>query len=105
MVECTKFKSYEKGTLIGFADLYVDKWGVDLLGCSVHRKGDSTWVNLPQKLWEDSGEAKWFPIAKFRDKEIGNAFSKKAIEAIKAWKLANESPSALQPNYSTGVPF
>jgi len=108
MVECTKFRSYEKGTLIGFADLYIEKWGVDFLGCSVHRKDGKVWVNLPQKQWDDVGEVKWFPIAKFRDKDVSQAFSKQALEAIKIWRLQNESPSALMPpkqDYSDTVPF
>ena len=102
MVECTKFKKHESGPLQGFADLYIEKWGVDIHGCAVYSNEKGRWINLPSKEFtNDQGEKKWCPLVKFRVREHGDAFNKIALASIDAWCAANqESPQSSQTSQS-----
>ena len=107
-MECINFKSKVSGSLIGFADILVPKWGVELSGCPVFQKGDNTWVSMPSRKWDDNGEEKWVPIARFQEKEHAMAFSRKALEALNAWKEKNQPSNAYseaKQDYNDGVPF
>lgn len=83
MIECTKFTSVSKGALVGFADLYFPKWGLEIHGCSLLMKDGKRWVNFPQKEYKNpQGETKYLSIVRFRDKAHMEAFSKAAKDAI-----------------------
>jgi len=82
MVECKKFTPYKKGNLQGFADLYVDKWGVTIYGCSLFKKEGKRWINFPSKEYEEEGEKKFIPMMNFESKHHQFAFSEKAKQAI-----------------------
>lgn len=82
-IECKRFKSFEKGCLQGFADLYCSNWGVEILGCTLYMKNGKRWVNLPGKTFEDeNGEKKSAPFMRFPDKSRYFEFSKGAVDAI-----------------------
>jgi hypothetical protein len=82
-ITCFNFKPFNKGFLQGFADIYVEKWGVELLGCGIFMKGESRWLNLPSKeFFNSENESKWGPIMKFREKAHSDHFCKIALEAV-----------------------
>lgn len=91
MIECLKFKAVEKGSLIGFADFFIPKTGMELYGCTMHSKNGGKWVNLPAKEYEINGERKFSSVARFRERSHQDAFSKQAIEAIERWIEKNPS--------------
>lgn len=103
-MKCTKFTEKVSGTLLGYADITVPKWGVELLGCTVHTKGNQTWVNLPQRKYDGDGEEKWAPVMKFIEKDHATAFSKKALELVDEWKRHN-GDQLTQIIQNSGVPF
>lgn len=83
MIECIKFKSYEKGSLLGFADFFIEKWGIELYGCSLHMKDGKRWINLPSKPFKNElGEEKYSPYIRFRDKAHWEKFIDAAKGAI-----------------------
>jgi len=84
-IECIKYKEINgRGTLLGYADIFVPKWGVEINGCSHHKKGNQEWVNLPSREYTDpQGEKKYAPIVKFRDKAHATAFGDICREAIR----------------------
>lgn len=83
MIECMKYKSVNKGSLLGYADLYLPKVGIEIYGCSLHQKDGRRWVNLPSKEYTDgNGEKKYAPIVKFPNKFHMDEFAKQAKEAI-----------------------
>ena len=116
-IECIRFKSFQKGFLQGFADIYVPKWNVEIHGCSLCRKtscqkdnyGEEKtpsdghyWVNLPSKEYEnDQGEKKFAPILFFREKSQREAFCQQALEAIKKW-IVEDDEAERQKKY--GLP-
>jgi len=81
-IEVMKFKEYRSGSLIGFFDLWVPKMGLEIFGCSMHKKGAQTWINLPSREWkDDSGETKYLSIMRLRNEEHFKAFKKAALDA------------------------
>jgi len=90
MIECTRFKSFEKGYLQGFADFYIDKWGVEIQGCALYMKEGRRWLNLPgNEYMNKEGEKKYAPFLRFREKEHWNAFMESAKAAIDKWCAEN----------------
>ena len=82
MIECTRFVTLQKGSLQGFADLYVPKWGIEIKGCSLFMKNGKRWVSMPSREYEVDGEKKYAPIVAFRNKAHMDAFSEQAKDAI-----------------------
>lgn len=92
-IECIKWTAVNKGSLVGYADLYVAKTGLEIYGCSMHQKDGRRWINFPSKEYTDSktGEKKYSFIVRFREKGHMEAFTQKAKEAIE--KKAAETPA------------
>jgi len=91
MIECIKFKSFEKGHLQGFADFYLPQWGIEIQGCALYMKEGQRWVNLPGKEYEKDGQKKYAPHIRFRDKDHWEAFMKQAKEAIDTFCKKNSA--------------
>ena len=91
MIECTNFKSYQKGSLQGFADIFVPAWGVEIKGLSLFMKDGKRWITFPAKEYENtSGEKKFIPYINFQNKEYMYGFAKQTKEAIDKWCKENE---------------
>ncbi len=83
MIECVKFKSYKNGHLQGFADLFVDKWGLVVPGCCLYMKDGRRWVEFPGKEYiDDRGEKMYSSVVYFRKKEHKKLFCEAAKKAI-----------------------
>jgi len=82
MIICKSFKSHLKGSLQGFADLYIDKWKGTVRGCQLHMKDGKRWVNFPSKEYMVNGEKKYQHFFWFEDKETSDSFSEAAKKAI-----------------------
>ena len=84
-VEVLDFKSYEKNTLRGFLDIMLPAIGMKIIGCTLHEKGESRWIGLPGRPYEENGEKKWAAILDFTDKDARAAFQKAALAAVDAY--------------------
>lgn len=90
MIECTRYKSHKKGCLQGFADFYLPKWGVEIMGFSLYMKDGKRWMKMPSKEYENElGEKKFAPVIRFRDNDHMDAFSNEAKKAIDKWCKEN----------------
>ena len=89
MIECTRYTPYEKNYLIGFADIFVPKWQVEIHGCGVYSKNGSRWVSLPNKEFVIDGKASFAPIIKFKDFELAKKFGQLALDAVDEYKRKN----------------
>lgn len=95
MIECIKYKSYIKGTLQGFADFYVQKWGVEIIGCSIYMKDGKRWINFPSKEFINAeGGKAYSPQIKFRERAHMDAFANEAKKAIDEWCKNNQPEEA-----------
>jgi hypothetical protein len=81
-VKCKSFRPFEKNTLLGFADLEVPAAGLLIHDVCLHQKNGSTWVSLPGKPFQSSGETKWVPVVEFTDPPRKAEFQKAAVAAI-----------------------
>lgn len=90
-IECTDFRSYQKGSLQGFANFWVPKMGLEIYGCSLYQKDGRRWINLPSKEYKDkeTGEIKYPSVIRFRDKLHYEAFCESAKKAIDEWCMKN----------------
>ena len=78
-----KYTPINKGSLLGYADLYVHKMGLEIYGCSLHEKNGHKWLNFPSREYiNDAGEKKYASIIKFKEKSHMEMFQKLAITAI-----------------------
>ena len=91
MLVCTKFTKYEKGSLIGFADITVPKWGIEIKGCALCKKDTQRWVNLPAKEFiTPTGEKKFTPHVRFHDQKHWKIFCTQAKNAIDLYILESQ---------------
>ena len=98
-IVCNNFKKFDNGFLQGFADLYIEKWGVDISGFSLYCKNGSRWINIPSKEFQnDQGEKKWMPIIKFSEKSHQEAFLNAAIDAIDKFCSENSDEPSQSSN-------
>ena len=81
-VECIKFNPYEKGTLRGFADVRIPKFGMVFYSLSLHEKEGKRWVNFPSKSYEKEGKIEWLPYFRFENPEHAKLFVSQVKEAI-----------------------
>ena len=82
-VKCLRFKSYQKGSLLGFADFRIENLGIDVFGCNVYQKDGRRWINLPSKEFvNENQEKKYSPIVKMIEPEKMKEFTKEANRAI-----------------------
>lgn len=112
MIECTKFKTFQKGSFQGFADLLVPSWGIEIKGCSLYMKEGRRWVSMPSKEFTNAeGEKKYAPIVKFHDKNHMDAFSEQAKQAIDKWcsenaqQENNQEPAQQEISKPSEFPF
>jgi hypothetical protein len=102
-VELIRFKACEKGTLLGFADLYIKSIGLEVYGCKLFQKNGQKWVGMPAREYKDeqTNETKYQNIIYFRSKEDGQAFSRDALRAIEAGAVTEAAkapaPKAVEP--------
>ena len=90
MIECTKFKSHVSGYLQGFADFYVEKWGLEIKSCSLYMKDGKRWINFPSKEFTTpEGEKAYAPLVKFRERDHMDKFAEAAKKAIVDYCKAN----------------
>jgi hypothetical protein len=83
-IEVTKFRPYNKNTLLGFVDLKMTKVGMEIRECTYHEQNGKAWVGLPARCYEKDGETSWVPLVWF-EKEYLQTFQKAAREAIQAY--------------------
>ena len=107
MIECINYRSHLKGHLLGFADLRIEKWGIDIFGCTLFQKDGRRWINLPGREYlNQEGEKKHLPFLRFKDPEHYRIFMDKAKEAIDKWIEANQAEQPIhQDQYQDELPF
>lgn len=91
-IECMNFISYQKGSLLGFADIYVPKMDAEIYGISLYQKDGRRWVNMPSREYKDkeTKETKYSSVFRLRKKENYEAFGEAVKKAIDAWCLENK---------------
>ena len=95
MITCLSFKKFEKGALLGFADieLEINKVKIQVSGCTLCQKDGRKWLNFPSTEYVNKeGEKKYKPIVKIPDKKCYDAFVEGAKKAIDIYIDNNPEP-------------
>jgi hypothetical protein len=92
MIECIRYKPVNKGALLGFADLYIPQFDLEIYGCGVFQKDTHVWITMPSKeTINDQGLKQYFSHLRFRDRTRMDSFSHEALQAIRPWMEAPRS--------------
>ena len=84
MIECTKFTEVNKGSLWGYADIYIPQTDWEIYGCGIFRKDGKIWAAYPSRNYESSdGKKKYWPHCRFKNKETSENFLKQIVNVIK----------------------
>ena len=100
VMKCVAFKTLERGSLQGFADLMMDS-GLVLLGCTLHEMNNKRWVNPPSRpaltaertLLYEGGKLVYVPVVEFIDSTTRFHWSRQAVEAVDRF-LDGKAPAA-----------
>lgn len=103
-IKCIKFKSYQKGCLLGFATLYVENIKMEIRGCTLNQKDGKRWVSMPSTPYQKDGETKYQSINYFPEKGDSEQFSEAAKRAIEAF-CAEESKKEAEPKVEVKSEF
>jgi hypothetical protein len=104
-MRCVNFKRFERGSLLGFADLAMDS-GMVLLGCTYHASNGKRWVNPPGRpqidadrklMFDGAGKILYAPTIEFEPKALRFKWSDQAAAAIEAFQQSTT------PAMDTGV--
>ena len=108
-VKCLKFKEVNKGCLVGYADLLLEKTDLSLevRGCMLMQKNNQKWLSLPSKEFKDekTNETKYYPIVRFTDKDVDKKFQDQAIAVINEFRQASEQPEQKNYSHNENLPF
>jgi hypothetical protein len=89
-IEVTGFKRFEKGTLLGFADIVIRELRLKVHEIALHEKGSARWASMPSKPWlkdgvavrGDDGKIQYSPLFEFETREVRDAFSREVWRAL-----------------------
>jgi hypothetical protein len=89
-VKCQSFRSFQRNTLFGFAEILVEEIGLRIKDVTVFEKNGKRWVGLPAKpqlkdgmaVKDEAGKPQYFSILEFANREISDAFSVAVIRAV-----------------------
>jgi hypothetical protein len=91
LLECIRYKPVDVGTFCGFADMYIQDLGIEILGCTLYKKDGKRWLNPPvRNFTAPDGEEKYSPIIRFREQKNFKDFCTLSKEAIDTF-LAKEN--------------
>jgi hypothetical protein len=103
-VQVENFKPLRSNSLYGFADVLIPEIRLRIKEASVHQSHGRRWIGLPAKpqidregrvRHDERGKAAYVNILQFTDRDTGDAFSDRAIEALlEAFPRAFDEESA-----------
>jgi len=82
MIECIKYIPVNKGHCLGYANLYVSTWDLEIFSVGLYQKEGKRWVSFPSRLYEKNGEKKSLPYLRFRSPDTYARFIKEARRVI-----------------------
>ena len=90
-VECVEFKTLEKNTLRGFAEIRNPDMRMRIKDVTVHEKDGRRWAALPGKpqinkerqlVTDASGKVQYTPVLCFESRAVSDAFSEAVLKAV-----------------------
>lgn len=105
MIEIKHFNPYNKGCCVGFFDIFIHKMGIELNGCSLNKKDNQKWINVPSKEYKNKeGLTKYAPIFRFINKEHHKLFKMECLKAIETYLSTYNTPQTPEDK-GEDIPF
>jgi hypothetical protein len=102
-IECVKYHAINKGSVLGSANIYIPKWGIEIFNITLFQKDGKRWISLPSKdTLAPDGTRKFFPYFRFKNPEHFNAFSLKVQRAIEVFCQETHKEENL---FDADIPF
>jgi hypothetical protein len=99
-ITCRDFRSFRRNTLLGFAEVTIEEFGLTIKDIAIHSKAGSRWAQPPAKpqvsrdgtLVKDptTGKIAYTPIIELTSRDARDRFSAAVIAAVLA-----RNPAAL----------
>lgn len=90
-IECTAYKQVGKGMVLGYASVFVEKWGIEIFNITVFQKDGKRWISFPTREYEDEdGKKKYIPHIRFKNTAHMDLFTNRVLSAIE--KFCGEHP-------------
>jgi hypothetical protein len=86
-----EFKPMRSNSLYGFVDLVIPELRLRIREATVHASHGRRWIGVPAKPQvgrdgqakrDDRGKIAYSPVLQFLDRDVGDAFSQRAIAAL-----------------------
>lgn len=84
-IEVKNFRTFEKGPLKGFLDIYIHDLDWTIKSCSLFDQGGNKWVSMPSKQYTDKDGAKKYDPIIWMSKEKLTEFSQKTLKALEIY--------------------
>lgn len=82
-IECKKFTPVNIGSFCGFADIYIYDFKLEIIGCTLYKKDDKRWLNLPVRSYKnDNGDDRYSHIIRFSEQKDFRDFCEQSKNAI-----------------------
>jgi hypothetical protein len=90
-ISIDEFKSHKSNTLQGFFTVILEDYGLEIPGFSLHKKGESRWIELPSKPPTDGKNVeKWTKVLQFYDTRKEKEFKRIAMLKLQEYLQAEE---------------
>lgn len=86
MWEASNFKRIDKGTLLGFFDIYIPEMQWKIMGCKLFKKNSSRWVKAPDESYIDATGEKKYKSFIYMTSEASKKFDVNCIDALSKLK-------------------
>lgn len=64
---------------------------MQIIGLKLFKNQKGSWINMPDREYEDNGERKWAPIVKFTSDEVKKAFLDKVMDALRTYAMQEQA--------------
>ena len=88
---CLDWRSLERGSLLGFANVHIPAVRLVIRDVAIHMKDGKRWAQLPSKaqiskdrelIKDGDGKIKYAPFGEFDNRKVADAFSDAVVRAV-----------------------
>ena len=98
-MEVKNFRPINKGSLVGYIDIFLPKLDWTICGCGYFVSGDKKWVNLPTRGYKDEEGKQCYADIISMPKEMKKRFSDDALKAYAEFSASQSKVVELAPDF------
>ena len=103
-MKITRYKAYDKAPVVGFLDIEIEAWHMEIRGITLMQKDGKRWFAMPSKAYEgDDGTTKYSPVVKFTEDSVFKRFMGSLKTVFEEY--CKTQPEQQQESSSEELPF